>query len=420
MENLLVGSENNDNADVRGTCGVVYLLSTDNVAFWKFILKRRKSRTSSSTFFFMDSAVKLLTLLSVYDNIISNKSSLTKGVCFMRCEACGANAEEIRPNHYRCKYCTHEFDGPAATDNYGYAGAPTANAPQAPAGGISYINGGIPINGVNATQAKDKAGENTRVLSGEEIYDCAINGVVEIYAANQPKGGEVSSASGFVVSSQGFIITNAHAVLDSYGQVYKYIQINARGKMYKAMVVATGKPADGKHDSVDLCLLYVEGLRVKPNAIGEVNKLKNGQKVYLIGNSLGAGICITSGIISDKERGMPGLSYPYIMTDAAANPGNSGGPLYNERGEVIGVLVAGIDHAKGMNYAIPANVLEAFLAHVINSSKFKNVDLGELNKYAKNYTSYGMTVAAVSTAFTGIKLLMDVIEFIVGLFSGKR
>lgn len=310
----------------------------------------------------------------------------------MICEVCGENAEEIRPNHYRCKYCTHEFDVVPESEKKQAAPA----APAAPE---------VPTNEKGA-----------RALSGEELYAHAIKGVVEVLATDKEKK-SLSRASGFVVSEKGFILTNAHAVLDPNGNLCPYIQVRTqKGKVFNALPVALGKPADGQHDSVDLCLLYAEGMHVEPNDMGDVEALNNGQKVYLIGNSLGSGICITSGIISDKERAMPGLSYPYIMTDAAANPGNSGGPLYNEFGEVIGVLVAGVNGAKGMNYAIPSNVAEEFLKHVVNGSNMKRVDLSDLNKYASPTSNYALSV---SVAFSGIRLVMDVIEYIIGLFKRK-
>lgn len=87
--------------------------------------------------------------------------------------------------------------------------------------------------------------------------------------------------------------------------------------------------------------------------------VRNGQKLYVIGNALGMGTCITSGIISDKRRMVNGK--PRLMTDCAANHGNSGGPVFDEDGRVIGAIVAGIDSAKGMNFAIPADVIEDFL-----------------------------------------------------------
>ena len=256
----------------------------------------------------------------------------------------------------------------------------------------------------------------SRLTSGmfqsEELYDSAINGVVEIYASDNEGAG--ASSSGFVVSEMGFVLTNAHAVLNESDEVYENIVVKTKTAEYRGFVIAAGKPADGINDSIDLCLLYVHGLNVKPSPIGDVSKLRNGQKVYLIGNSLGSGTCITSGIISDKERAIEGLSYPYIMTDAAANPGNSGGPLYNAYGEIIGVLVAGIDGAKGMNYAIPADIVKLFLTFVIQNTPLSTQENLDINQYAHSApSSHSFDIAS---ALGGLKLFIDIALFIMAFF----
>lgn len=302
----------------------------------------------------------------------------------MNCKFCGAPADEISPNHYHCNYCDNSFTVEAA-------------APAAPV----------------ETHTEAAAGSKGRVLSGEEIYEQAIKSVVEIYAGN-PGSNSCSCASGFVVSEQGFVITNAHAVLDEKGQICREIRVKSERGTFSAMVVAIGKPADNVHNNVDLCLLYANGLcDVKPDNFANIETVKNGQKVYLIGNSLGMGSCITSGIISDRARQIPGLNYPYIMTDVAANHGNSGGPLYNANGEVIGVLVAGIDHAEGMNYAIPVNVVDNFMQFIRQNSDIDKARLDVFEKYKYQKSTYS---ASLSVVFAGVRLAMDVIEYIVSLF----
>ena len=298
------------------------------------------------------------------------------------CKNCGGEAREIGANQYECLCCGERFsNAPVRTE----APAPKASEPVKSAG--------------------------RRVWSGDEIYEHAIGAVVEVYAMH-PGSNWMSSASGFVVSEKGFILTNAHAVLDENGRLFEIVTVKTSKGQFSARVVAYGRPADGRHDNVDLCLLFAEGLRVSPNALGDSDALKNGQKVYLIGNSLGAGTCITSGIVSDKARAQSGLSYPYIMTDAAANHGNSGGPLFNEYGEVVGVLVAGIENAKGMNFAIPSNVAKQFLEYVISNSEMKYANLGELNEFAvKKVKTYCVT-GTITAITAGVTLVLEVIKLI--------
>ena len=307
----------------------------------------------------------------------------------MNCKFCGATADEIKPGEFHCNYCNNSFSVKTEASK---SSAPTNNE--------------------NASNVNNNT-NTARVMSGEEIYEQAIKSVVEIYASN-PQSNNQSCASGFVVSNQGFVITNAHAVIDETGCICRDIKVKSQQGIFNAVVVAIGKPADCMHNNVDLCLLYAAGLcSIQPDAFANMENVKNGQKVYLIGNSLGMGSCITSGIISDRARAMPGLNYSYIMTDVAANHGNSGGPLYNDKGEVIGVLVAGIDHAEGMNYAIPVNVLDSFMQYIFKNSDIAKAKLDVFEKYKSAPSSYGMTL---SIAFAGVKLALDVIEYIVGLF----
>ena len=105
----------------------------------------------------------------------------------------------------------------------------------------------------------------------------------------------------------------------------------------------------------------------------------------------------------------------YIMTDVAANHGNSGGPLYNEKGEVIGVLVAGIDSAEGMNYAIPSSVAEYFLSYVVKNTELSKLHIKEFEKYESPTSTYSLALI-----FDGIKLAMDVIEYIVKIFKRDK
>ena len=111
----------------------------------------------------------------------------------------------------------------------------------------------------------------------------------------------------------------------------------------------------------DLALIRLSGVPVQASVatFGDFNKVRNGEKVFVVGNSLGYGTCITSGIVSDRLRNVNGKML--LMTDCAINGGNSGGPMFNEKGEVIAVIVAGIDGAEGMNFAIPVDTVQQFL-----------------------------------------------------------
>lgn len=249
------------------------------------------------------------------------------------------------------------------------------------------------------------------VMNGEQIYDKMQNATVEILAIDENE--DVSCASGFVVSDKGFIVTNAHAILNKRGQLCPAIAVKLGEKVLPAVPVAYGSPTDGKHDSLDIALLFVpDASTLDCSDFGASSNCKNGQKVYLIGNSLGCGTCITSGIISDAHRAMPGLSYTYIMTDAAANPGNSGGPLLNEQGEVIGVLVSGMDTAEGMNYAIPIDMVKEFFRYLSKQTKLGEDTLGSLA--APSNTPVTMSTFS-DNLFKGLHLVLDIVAFILSI-----
>lgn len=265
--------------------------------------------------------------------------------------------------------------------------------------------------GVPAPVFHEESRSSDGVLSGAEIFARMSGSVVEILATTDGKN--VSCASGFVVSSNGFVVTNAHAVLDEHGNVFRRIHAKTATDEYEAMPVAIGQPATGKNDAIDIALLYVKGLaNTRPATLGDSDTCENGQKVYLIGNSLGDGICITSGIVSDKHRAMEGLSYPYVMTDAAANHGNSGGPLLNERGEVIGVLVSGIESAEGMNFTIPINVVKSFLGYVLRQTKLSYNQCAEMGAlcYGNENMAFGW-----DNILSGIKIALDVIALLINI-----
>mgnify|MGYP002797123945 FL=1 len=165
----------------------------------------------------------------------------------------------------------------------------------------------------------------------------------------------IFSGSGFVIEG-GYAITNAHVVAEG-GTPAERIEAYACGKTFTAVIVEVGTKKFGD----DLALLKLAGAPAELKAVkfAEEDEIKNGQTLFVIGNSLGGGTCITSGIVSDRRRTLEGK--PRLMTDCAVNRGNSGGPVFNDRGEVAGVIVAVTTTAEGMNYAIPVDVVQKFI-----------------------------------------------------------
>src|SRR3569833_680923 len=139
-----------------------------------------------------------------------------------------------------------------------------------------------------------------------------------------PVRGQVS---GFIVGKDGIILTNAHVVRDASEVTVK---LNDR-REYKAKVL-------GSDQSTDVAVLKINAKDLPVVALGNPTRLGVGDYVLALGSPFGFELSATSGIVSAKGRSLPGDSYvPFIQTDVAVNPGNSGGPLFNANGEVVGI-----------------------------------------------------------------------------------
>jgi serine protease Do len=158
-----------------------------------------------------------------------------------------------------------------------------------------------------------------------------------------------SVGSGFIISSDGYLITNAH-VVDGADEV----KVNLADKRdFKAKVVGADK-------RTDIALLKIEAKDLPKVTIGDPEKLKVGEWVVAIGKPFGLDNTMTAGIVSAKGRDLPQENLiPFIQTDVAINPGNSGGPLFNLRGEVVGInslIFSRSGGYMGLAFAIPIDV----------------------------------------------------------------
>jgi len=160
--------------------------------------------------------------------------------------------------------------------------------------------------------------------------------------------------SGFVISGDGFVVTNSH-VVGGAKRVYVYF---ADGVAGEGVVVASDPYRD-------LALLEVSRRGVKPIVLGDSDRVRVGEIVFAIGSPLGVlGSSVSMGVVSGVGRTIRGRGVvleDLIQTDAAINPGNSGGPLVDAEGEAIGVTTAIIPFAQGIGFAIPINSVKRFL-----------------------------------------------------------
>lgn len=187
---------------------------------------------------------------------------------------------------------------------------------------------------------------------------------------------EIGGGSGFVISSDGMILTNKHVVSDEKAE---YTVLTNDGKKYDAKVLA--------RDAVqDLAVLKISASNLKPLKIGDSDSIKLGQTAIAIGNALGefrntVSVGVISGLYrtitaSDNLGGSAENLAGLIQTDAAINPGNSGGPLLNLKGEVIGIDTAIASDAQSIGFAIPINKAKSAIESVKKNGKIVTPYLG--------------------------------------------
>ncbi len=179
-----------------------------------------------------------------------------------------------------------------------------------------------------------------------------------------------SLGSGVIIDPKGYILTNAH-VIEKASKIY--VALTDQGQEREAVLV-------GQDERIDLAVLQIEGGGPFPAlAPARSDDLLVGESVIAIGNPLGLGHSITTGVVSSKRRRIPTGENDFsmfIQTDALINPGNSGGPLININGELIGINTAIIQQAQGIGFAIPIDTARRIIDDLIRLGKVRQAYLG--------------------------------------------
>jgi serine protease Do len=176
--------------------------------------------------------------------------------------------------------------------------------------------------------------------------------------------------SGFVVSSDGLILTNAHVVEGS-----EQVKVTLKdGKTYPGKVM-------GRDPLTDVAVIKIDVMNLPAVTFADSDNLQPGEWAIAIGNPLGLDNTVTTGIVSATGRsgaqvGVADKRVNFIQTDAAINPGNSGGPLLNAQGQVIGINTAIIQNAQGLGFAIPVNAARDVAEELIATGKVDHSFLG--------------------------------------------
>jgi putative serine protease PepD len=231
------------------------------------------------------------------------------------------------------------------------------------------------------TVSNGEPAANTTGLSVSDIYQRTQKGVVEITVttsqSTNPFGGQQTQqaqGSGFVYDSNGRIITNQHVVEGATSISVRFWN----GKTYKAELV-------GSDPSTDLAVIKVDAPAsvLTPLTLADSNTVAVGDNVVAIGSPFGLENTVTSGIVSALHRQMTSPNNfsiaDSIQTDAAINHGNSGGPLLNAEGQVIGVnaqIESDSGGNDGVGFAIPSNTVKSIVSELISTGKAEHAYLG--------------------------------------------
>jgi len=175
--------------------------------------------------------------------------------------------------------------------------------------------------------------------------------------------------SGFIVSADGIILTNAHVVRDASDVTVKLTD----RREFSAKVL-------GSDPRTDIAVLKIDAKDLPTVATGDIKDLRVGEWVLAIGSPFGFENTVTAGVVSAKGRSLPDdSSVPFIQTDVAVNPGNSGGPLFNTRGQVIGVnsqIYSRTGGYQGLSFAIPIDLALKIKDQIVATGKVQHARLG--------------------------------------------
>jgi len=283
--------------------------------------------------------------------------------------------------------------GGAVVVHQNNAGAVQAAAPAAPAAAVANVPSSVPVaaptiampdfsviaerNGpavvnISVTGSTKTAAYDQR--GGDQFGDYPFYEFFRRFQQGQQPRGERPMpthgvGSGFIISPEGVILTNAHVVRDASEVTVKLTD----RREFRARVL-------GSDPKTDVAVLKIEAKNLPVVPLGRTTDLKVGEWVLAIGSPYGLDSTVTAGVVSAKGRSLPDDSYvPFIQTDVAVNPGNSGGPLFNTRGEVIGInsqIYSQTGGYQGLSFAIPIDVATKIKDQIVATGKVSHAKLG--------------------------------------------
>ncbi|WP_225783235.1 DegQ family serine endoprotease [Xenophilus sp. Marseille-Q4582] len=271
-------------------------------------------------------------------------------------------------------------NGAAAAAPVAAAAAPVAGAPDFSAitarSGPAVVN--ISVSGITKTAASDDDGDDAQTAPGlqpgDPLYEFFRQfGAPGLRGPHQGMPGQPqptrSQGSGFIISPDGIILTNAHVV---QGAKEVTVKLTDR-REFRAKVLG----ADAK---TDVAVLKIDAKNLPTVPLANPKDLKVGEWVLAIGSPFGFENTVTAGVVSAKGRSLPDDSFtPFIQTDVAINPGNSGGPLFNSRGEVVGInsqIYSRSGGYQGVSFAIPIDLAVRVKDQIVATGHASHAKLG--------------------------------------------
>ncbi len=261
---------------------------------------------------------------------------------------------------------------------------------------VDYSGSQLTVSGSGNTSNQTASPvSNGEKMTGAEIYSlgCAqAVGISTDITYTNYFGAQSTAAvtgSGFIVTSDGYIVTNYHVIADAYTGNYKVTVMLYNGDKFDAKIV-------GVEESSDIAVLKIDATGLSAATLGNSDNMQVGETVYAIGNPLGElSFSMSSGMVSALDRDITTQDQTTGQTttnnmfqiDAAVNEGNSGGPVYNEYGEVIGIVTAKYSDTgiEGLGFAIPINDVSNIVDELIK------------NGYVSGKANFGITVTTVDS-----------------------